>query len=53
VFSASRADYTRLRQLQRDFFQQMRAIAVASEPSEVAGLMLLHLVQWDPDLEGG
>ena len=37
-----------MRQLQLDFFQQMRALAAASEPSEVAGLMTLHLLQWDP-----
>ena len=48
VFSASRADYARMRQLQMDFFQQMRALAAASEPSEVGGLMVLHLLQWDP-----
>ena len=51
VFSVSRADYQKMRQLQLDFFQQMRALAAASEPSEVAGLMTLHLLQWDPEQE--
>ena len=48
VFSVSRADYQKMRQLQLEFFQQMRAIAAASKPSEIAGLMTLHLLQWDP-----
>jgi transcriptional regulator with XRE-family HTH domain len=49
VFSVSRADYARMRQLQLDFFQQMRALAAASEPSELGGLMVLHLLPWAPD----
>jgi hypothetical protein len=48
VLALSRADYERVRRLQFDFFQQVRALAAESEPSEVAGLMVLHLMQWDP-----
>jgi len=47
LFAVSRADHARMRQLQLDFFQQLRAIAAESQPSEVAGLLTLHLLQWD------
>ncbi|MDD9936201.1 MAG: DUF4423 domain-containing protein [Myxococcales bacterium] len=48
VVSVSREDYERLRALQLEHFQQVRALAAASEPSQVAGLFVTHLIQWDP-----
>ena len=49
VFAVSRADYAQLRDLQLDFYRRARALAVASEPTEVAGQMTLHQLRWDPD----
>lgn len=48
VFSISRADYGKLEQLQRDFYRGARALVAASEPTDVAGLLVVQLVAWDP-----
>ncbi len=49
VFSVSRADLERIRQLHAAYFREVRAIVAASSPTEVVGLMNLHLMDWDPD----
>ncbi|MGC4086992.1 MAG: DUF4423 domain-containing protein [Polyangiaceae bacterium] len=48
VFSVARRDYDKLLQLQREFFRSARAIVAASEPTEMAGLLLVNLVGWEP-----
>jgi DNA-binding phage protein len=48
VFSVTRADYEKLKQLQREFFRGARALIAASEPTEMAGLLLVNLVGWEP-----
>jgi hypothetical protein len=48
VFSVSRADYQKLEQLQREFFRGARAVVAASEPTEMAGLLLVQLLSWEP-----
>lgn len=48
VFSVSRADYGKLAQLQREFYRGARALIAASEPTDVAGLLVVHLLEWDP-----
>jgi DNA-binding phage protein len=49
VFSISRADFARLEQLQREFYRGARALVAASEPTDVAGLLLVQLLAWDPE----
>jgi hypothetical protein len=46
VFSVSRADYLKMRQLYADFYQSLRGLIADSQPSETVGLLTLHLVQW-------
>jgi DNA-binding phage protein len=46
VFSLSRADYAKLRKLQGDYYQRVRALISESTPSEVTALISLHLVRW-------
>ena len=46
VFSVSRKDYDRLLEMQTRFYQDARAIIKESQPSEVAALMVLHLMAW-------
>jgi DNA-binding phage protein len=48
VFSVSRADYEKLKQLQREFFRGARALIAASAPTEMAGLLLVNLAAWEP-----
>lgn len=48
VFSVSRADYEKLRDLQREFYRGARALIASSEPTDVAGLLVVHLLEWDP-----
>lgn len=48
VFSVSRNDYAKLRQLQREFYRGARALIASSEPTDVAGLLVVHLLEWDP-----
>jgi hypothetical protein len=48
VFSVGRADYEKLVQLQREFFRGARALIAASEPTEMAGLLVVHLLSWEP-----
>jgi DNA-binding transcriptional ArsR family regulator len=47
VFSISRADFDRIRELEQQYFREARAIIAASTPSEVAGLLTVQLFQWD------
>jgi len=49
VFSVTRADYEKLKQLQREFFRGARALIAASEPTEMAGLLLVNLLGWEPE----
>jgi hypothetical protein len=46
VFSASRADFDRIRELQKQYFRELRAIVAGSEPVETAGLLVVHLVHF-------
>jgi hypothetical protein len=48
VFSVARKDYARLKELQREFYRGARALIAASEPTEVAGLLVVQLGCWDP-----
>jgi transcriptional regulator with XRE-family HTH domain len=51
VFAASRADFERIRELLQECFREVRSIVGASEPSECAALLSLHLVDWDYERE--
>ncbi|HTA88447.1 MAG TPA: DUF4423 domain-containing protein [Polyangiaceae bacterium] len=46
VFSVSRADFERIRELEQQYFREARAIVAASSPSEVAGLLIAQLFEW-------
>jgi len=48
VFSVARKDFARLKELQREFYRGARTLIAASEPTEVAGLLLVQLGCWDP-----
>jgi transcriptional regulator with XRE-family HTH domain len=48
VFSVSRADYERIRELQKQYFREARAIVAGSTVAEVAGLLTLHLAHFGP-----
>jgi transcriptional regulator with XRE-family HTH domain len=45
VFACSRADLERLQEMQLAYFQAVRGVIAASEPSEVVGVMNLHLFE--------
>lgn len=45
VFTVSAADLERLRQLQRDYFGQLRAIVAESQPAERLAVVNLHLFE--------
>ena len=45
VFGLSNADLTRIRELHRAYYRQVRAIAADSEPTEVVALLNLQLIQ--------
>jgi DNA-binding phage protein len=47
VFSISRDDYAKLRQLQRDFYRAVRALVAASQPTDIAALLIVHSMSWD------
>jgi hypothetical protein len=49
VFSIARKDYAALRELQREFYRTARALIAASEPTELAGLLLVQMVAWTPE----
>jgi transcriptional regulator with XRE-family HTH domain len=51
VFSIGRRDYAKLQQLQREFYRGARALVAASAPTELAGLMVVQLIAWDPEQE--
>jgi hypothetical protein len=51
VFSISRGDYQRLQQMQREFFRGARSVIAASEPTDLAALLVVHLSAWHPDTE--
>ncbi len=46
VFSVSQADFGRIRELQKQYFRELRAIVAGSEPAETAALLTLHLVDF-------
>jgi hypothetical protein len=46
VLSVSEQDLARIRELLRSTYREIRAIVAASEPSETAALLNLHLVSW-------
>lgn len=48
LLSCSRADLQRIRELQLQFYEQIRAIVAASEPVETTALVYLRLREWDP-----
>lgn len=45
LFSVSRADLERIRELHRAYFREVRRIVAASEPSECVALMNVHLFE--------
>ncbi len=47
-----RADLDRIRDLQRAYFRELRAIVAASEPCETGALITLRLLEWPPYQEG-
>jgi len=47
VFAVSRADLARIKEAQRAFYREVRAIVSASEP-EVAALLTVHTTEWAP-----
>lgn len=47
VFSVSRPDLERIRELHVAYFRAVRSIVAASEPSEVVALINVHLMDWD------
>ncbi len=47
LMAVSRDDLEKIRTLQRRFFREIRGIASASEPSEVAALVVSHVIQFD------
>lgn len=49
VFSIARADYDKLRQLQREFYRTARALIAGSDPTELGGLLLVQMIAWDPE----
>jgi Domain of unknown function (DUF4423) len=49
VFTIAKSDFAALRKLQSDYYQRVRALIAESEPSELVGLVALHLMQWDPE----
>jgi hypothetical protein len=46
VFSVSRADLDRIRELHRADFREVRAIVAASDPAEVVALVVVHLASF-------
>jgi transcriptional regulator with XRE-family HTH domain len=46
VFSVSQADFGRIRELQKQYFRELRAIVAGSEPVETAALLTVHLVDF-------
>lgn len=49
LISLSRADLEQARQLQRDYFRALRGLVAASEPEEVAALVLMQIISLTPD----
>ena len=47
VLSVSHRDLTRIRELLRSTYREIRSIVAASEPAEVAALINLQLVSWE------
>jgi transcriptional regulator with XRE-family HTH domain len=48
VFSVGKKDYAALKELQREFYRGARALIAASEPTDLAGLLVVQLVAWEP-----
>ena len=46
LFSCSRADAARIREMQRATYREIRSIVAASEPCEAVGLVYLQFVEW-------
>ncbi len=52
IFSVSKDDFTRIRNLQKNYFSELRAIVAASKDPEVVALMTMHSMLWaEPDGE--
>jgi DNA-binding phage protein len=51
VFSIAKEDYAKLKQLQREFYRGARALIATSEPTDMAGLLMVQLVAWAPQEE--
>jgi hypothetical protein len=52
VFSVSCHDYAAIRDLQKQYFRQVRAIVARSARPEVACLLCLHLMHWSETAPG-
>ena len=48
VVSVSHADLQRIRELHLDYFRQLRAIVVESEPVETVALIGMQIVEFPP-----
>jgi transcriptional regulator with XRE-family HTH domain len=46
LFSASREDLERIRELHLAYYREVRAIVAASEPSETVAMIQVHLMEW-------
>jgi hypothetical protein len=49
VFRIGRDDLATLQALQRDFSRSARALIAGSEPTELAVLLVVHSLVWDPN----
>ena len=47
LFSVSKNDMQKVKQLQLQFFRQLRSLVSRSSPSEVAGCIVWHTIIWD------
>lgn len=46
-FAVSRSDMARVRDAYRAFYREVRSIVAHSSPSETAGMLVVHLAEWD------
>jgi transcriptional regulator with XRE-family HTH domain len=49
LMTLSRADLERVRQLQRSYFRELRALVASSEPEETAAVVLMQVISLTPD----
>jgi hypothetical protein len=47
LFAVSRADLTKIRELERTFFRDLRQVVAQSTPSQVVSLVVLGHVDFD------